>query len=72
MSKMQEVNPKWNEGYKLIVPPGTADTTVSRDGYVYVKYNDFDFYPLHLVYYYNDYDDDGGDGAYNYYYYYDY
>ncbi|XP_003244412.1 uncharacterized protein LOC100568638 [Acyrthosiphon pisum] len=56
------VNHKWNEGNNLIAPPGTADTTVSSNGNVYVKYNDFDFYPLHLVYYsyqseYDDYDE---------------
>lgn len=64
VSKTHEVNHKWNEGYNLIVPPGKADTTVSRD--VYVKYNDFDFYPLNLVYYYQSSED------YDYYYDYDY
>lgn len=38
-------------GYSLTVPPGTADTTVRTNGRVYVKYNDFEFYPLYLVYY---------------------
>lgn len=53
----------------MIIPPGQADTTVSRDGCVYVKYNDFDFYPLHFVYYSyesDDYDDNHCDFHYNY------
>jgi len=40
-----------NTGFKLHVPPGSADTTVSPNGRVYVKYNDFEFYPLFMVYY---------------------
>jgi len=36
---------------KIVVPPGVADTTVSTNGRVYVKYNDYDFYPLYLMYY---------------------
>jgi len=35
----------------LIVPPGHADTTVGNSGRVYVKYNDYEFYPLYFVYY---------------------
>lgn len=35
----------------LDVPPGTADTTVSPNGRVYVKYNDYEFCPLYMVYY---------------------
>jgi len=59
VAKTYEVNHKLNEGQNLIVPPGMVDTTVSRDGCVYVKYNDFEFYPLHLVYYgSNDSEDD--------------
>lgn len=59
----------------MIIPPGQADTTVSRDGCVYVKYNDFDFYPLHFVYYSyesDDYDDYDCDHHYDYDYDYDY
>jgi len=37
--------------YGMTVPPGKADTTVSPNGRVYVKYNDFETYPLFLVYY---------------------
>jgi hypothetical protein len=59
VAKTYEVNHKLNEGKNLIVPPGMVDTTVSRNGCVYVKYNDFEFYPLHLVYYEsNDSEDD--------------
>lgn len=36
---------------ELIVPPGTCDTTVSPNGRVYVKYYDYEFYPLYMVYY---------------------
>ncbi|XP_050053163.1 uncharacterized protein LOC114128066 isoform X1 [Aphis gossypii] len=69
-----KVNHKRNKGYNLIVPPGTADTTVSSDGCVYVKYNDFDFYPLYFVHYQSNdyeeyYDDEDYDNNYNYYYY---
>ncbi|XP_029341931.1 uncharacterized protein LOC100572557 isoform X3 [Acyrthosiphon pisum] len=35
----------------LIVPTGGADTTLSSNDRVYVKYNDYDFYPLYLMYY---------------------
>lgn len=35
----------------LSIPPEMADTTVSPNGRVYVKYNDYEFYPLHFVYY---------------------
>ncbi|XP_022181093.1 uncharacterized protein LOC111041191 [Myzus persicae] len=35
----------------LIIPPDSADTTMSNDGRVYVKYNDYEFYPLFFVYY---------------------
>ncbi|KAL4149537.1 hypothetical protein QTP88_003468 [Uroleucon formosanum] len=35
----------------LIVPPDHADTTVSGCRNVYVKYNDYEFYPLYFVYY---------------------
>ncbi|CAI6358745.1 unnamed protein product [Macrosiphum euphorbiae] len=38
-------------GSLLVVPPGLADTTVSHNGHVHVKYNDYEFYPLYLVYY---------------------
>ncbi|XP_025413576.1 uncharacterized protein LOC112685788 isoform X2 [Sipha flava] len=35
----------------LSIPPENADTTMSPNGRVYVKYNDYEFYPLHFVYY---------------------
>ncbi|KAL4149529.1 hypothetical protein QTP88_003462 [Uroleucon formosanum] len=35
----------------LIVPQDSADTTVSSNSRVYVKYNDYDFYPLYLMHY---------------------
>lgn len=35
----------------LIVPPSQADTTMGNNGRVYVKYNDYEFYPLYFVYY---------------------
>ncbi|XP_060880334.1 uncharacterized protein LOC132952164 [Metopolophium dirhodum] len=38
-------------GSSLVVPPGLADTTVSHNGRVHVKYNDNEFYPLYFVYY---------------------
>lgn len=43
--------PEGDNGDSLIVPPGCADTTVSHNGRVYVKYNDNDFYPKYFVYY---------------------
>jgi len=45
------VVPSQNDGNSLIVPPGRADTTMSSNGRVYVKYNDNDFYPLYFAYY---------------------
>ncbi|XP_025203060.1 uncharacterized protein LOC112600108 [Melanaphis sacchari] len=50
VSKSHPVSGKRNEE-DLIVPPGTADTTMSTNRRVYVKYNDYDFYPLYLMYY---------------------
>ncbi|CAI6368088.1 unnamed protein product [Macrosiphum euphorbiae] len=38
-------------GRSLVVPPGCADTTMSYNGRVYVKYNNNEFYPLYFVYY---------------------
>jgi len=35
----------------LIVPPDSADTTMGNNGRVFVKYNDYEFYPLYFVYY---------------------
>ncbi|XP_060879748.1 transcription factor SPT20 homolog [Metopolophium dirhodum] len=35
----------------LIVLSGNSDTTVSSNGRAYVKYNDYDFYPMYLMYY---------------------
>jgi len=37
----------------LVVPPARADTTMSDNNRVYVKYNDNDFYPLYFVHYRN-------------------
>ncbi|XP_060879818.1 uncharacterized protein LOC132951834 [Metopolophium dirhodum] len=42
---------KQNVGNNLIVPPGRADTTMSHNGRLFVKYNDNEFYPLYFVYY---------------------
>ncbi|XP_060881192.1 ras guanine nucleotide exchange factor R-like [Metopolophium dirhodum] len=47
VNKTQRVSGNQN----LIVPAGGADTTLSSNGRVYVKYNDYDFYPLYLMYY---------------------
>lgn len=33
------------------IPPGMVDTTISPEKLVYVKYNDYEFYPLYMVYY---------------------
>nr|BAH71122.1 ACYPI008688 [Acyrthosiphon pisum] len=43
--------PKEMFARSLIVPPDRADTTVSICHKVYVKYNDYEFYPLYFVYY---------------------
>ncbi|CAI6369431.1 unnamed protein product [Macrosiphum euphorbiae] len=40
-----------NKENTLCIPPGTADTTVSPNGHVFVKYYDFESYPLFFVYY---------------------
>lgn len=50
VNKTHRVNGKLDDG-DLIVPPGCADTTVSFNGRVYVKYNDYDFYPLYFMHY---------------------
>lgn len=50
VNKTQRVSGNHNDG-NLIVPAGSADTTVSSNGRVYVKYNDYDFYPLYLMFY---------------------
>ncbi|XP_060880694.1 uncharacterized protein LOC132952417, partial [Metopolophium dirhodum] len=42
---------KWNKENRLFIPPGTADTTVSPNGHVFVKYYDFESYPMFFVYY---------------------
>ncbi|XP_060879749.1 protein mono-ADP-ribosyltransferase PARP12-like [Metopolophium dirhodum] len=47
------VVPRQNDGNSLVVPPSRADTTVSDNSRVYVKYNDNDFYPLYFVHYRN-------------------
>ncbi|XP_022168130.1 poly [ADP-ribose] polymerase 12-like, partial [Myzus persicae] len=45
------VVPRHVDGNSLTVPLGLADTTVSDNSRVYVKYNDNEFYPLYFVYY---------------------
>lgn len=45
------VIPRHDNGDTLIVPPNSADTTISSNGYVYVKFNDNEFYPMYFVYY---------------------
>ncbi|XP_060838749.1 uncharacterized protein LOC132920399 isoform X1 [Rhopalosiphum padi] len=50
VKKTHSVSGKPNDK-KLMIPLGTADTTVSTNGRVYVKYNDYDFYPMYLMYY---------------------
>ncbi|XP_022181098.1 uncharacterized protein LOC111041193 isoform X2 [Myzus persicae] len=45
------VIPAEDDGNNLIVPPGRADTTVSHNNRVLVKYNDYEFYPKYFVYY---------------------
>jgi len=47
------VIPRQSDGNLLIVPPARADTTVSDNSRVYVKYNDNEFYPLYFVYFRN-------------------
>ncbi|XP_022181091.1 uncharacterized protein LOC111041189 [Myzus persicae] len=46
-----QVTEKWDRKNSLIIPPGTADTTVSPNGHVFVKYTDFESYPLFFIYY---------------------
>lgn len=50
VNKTQRVSGKHAQG-NLIVPPGDVDTTVSTNGRVYVKYNDYEFYPLYFMHY---------------------
>lgn len=38
-------------GNDIVVPPETIDTTVNTEKLVYVKFNDYEFYPLYMVYY---------------------
>jgi len=47
----KHVVPRQNDGNLLIIPPGSADTSMSHNGRVFVKYNDNEFYPLYFVYY---------------------
>lgn len=48
---------KVNVNYHLEVPESIeCDTTSGNDGSVYVKYDDYNFYPEYIVYY-NDDDD---------------
>lgn len=72
VNETYKVDHKRNEGDYLIVPPDTADTTVSCDGFVYVKYNDFDFYPLYFVHYQSNNDEEDDDEDYDYDYNYNY
>eukprot|EP00102_Acyrthosiphon_pisum_P021589 XP_016658799.1 PREDICTED: uncharacterized abhydrolase domain-containing protein DDB_G0269086 isoform X2 [Acyrthosiphon pisum] len=51
MNDTYVVTEKWIPKIRLIIPPGTADTTVSPNGHVFVKYNDFESYPMFFVYY---------------------
>lgn len=37
--------------YGLNVVPNFYDTAKSKNGMVYVKFNDFEFYPQYIVYY---------------------
>lgn len=50
-SKVNSYDARNNRNNKVCVPPGNTDTTMSPNGRVYVKYNDYEFYPLYLVYY---------------------
>lgn len=47
MKKVQCL-PTWN--YELIIPEEGYDTTVGNNT-VYVKYDDYTFYPQYIVYY---------------------
>lgn len=51
VSKTSTVRSHTARNNKVCVPPGNTDTTMSPNGRVYVKYNDYEFYPLYLVYY---------------------
>lgn len=37
--------------YSLNVVPNFFDTAKSKNGMVYVKFNDYEFYPQYIVYY---------------------
>lgn len=37
--------------YELDIIPSFYDTAKSRNGMVYVKFNDFEFYPQYIVYF---------------------
>lgn len=37
--------------YDLNIVPNYYDTAKSKNGMVYVKFNDFEFYPQYIVYY---------------------
>jgi len=45
------VTEKLDRKNRLIIPPGNADTTVSPNDHVFVKYTDFESYPLFFIYY---------------------
>lgn len=47
VAKTQSVRPHTD----FAVPPKTIDTTVSPENLVFVKYNDYEFYPLYMVFY---------------------
>lgn len=40
-----------NVDYSLNVVPNHYDTAKSKNGMVYVKFNDYEFYPQYIVYY---------------------
>lgn len=40
-----------NVNYGLNIIPNSFDTALSKNGMVYVKFNDYEFYPQYIVYY---------------------
>uniref|UniRef100_A0A2S2PH98 Poly [ADP-ribose] polymerase n=1 Tax=Schizaphis graminum TaxID=13262 RepID=A0A2S2PH98_SCHGA len=51
LEKKTYVVPRRYLGSTLVIPPDQADTTMSHNKRVIVKYNDNEFYPLYFVYY---------------------
>lgn len=47
VQKIKEVS----VSYDLDIIPNYYDTAKSKNGMVYVKFNDFEFYPQYIVYY---------------------